>query len=161
MAKIKFNKEKSRDRKINFHYREFELNDKTYHLDYCSGPSFLATGRTDQLFMQIYIIPKNKRENIEVYVLKRYPIKVEDAIQHISVNPKTREINIIKNNKSLEEFLSSLTDKETLGDLLNSFPDYERPNRSISPNKKITSASDYDLMNMFFKHLELLRIIRA
>lgn len=154
MAKIKFNKEGSRNEKINFHYREFELNGKTYRLSYCSGPSFLATGRTDQLFMQIHIIPRDEKENVEVYVLKRYPSKLEDAIiQHISVNQKTKEINIVNDNKSLEEFLSSINDKDVMMNLFNSFPNYERPKRYISPNEKITLTSDYDLMRMYFKHL--------
>jgi len=152
MAKIKFNKEESRDEKINFHYREFELNGKTYYLSYCSGPSVLATGKTNQLFMEIHIIPRDKRKNVEFYVLKRYPIKSEDAvIQHISVNPKTRKINIVNNDKSLEEFLSLITDRDIMADLFNSKPDYERPNRYIPSNGE--TASDYDLMNMFFKHL--------
>jgi len=153
MAKIKFNKEESRDEKVNFHYREFELGDKIYRLSYCSGPSFLATGRTDQLFMQIHIIPKDKKENVEVYVLKRYPAKLENVvIQHISMNKKTKEISIVNDNESLEEFLSSLTDKEIMGDLFNSFPDYERPNRYAPSNVKTTSTSDYDLMHMYFKN---------
>lgn len=154
MAKIKFNKEKGRDEKVNFHYREFELDGKTYHLSYCSGPSFLTTGKTDQLFMQIRIIPRDEKENVEVYVLKRYPIKLEDAvIQHISVNQKTREISIVNDNKSLEEFLSSINDKDFMMNLFNSFPNYGRPNRYTSKNVKTTPASDHDLMRMYFKHL--------
>jgi len=153
MAKIKFNREKSRDEKVNFHYREFELDGKTYHLNYCSGPSFLATGRTDQLFMQIHIIPRNEKESVEVYVLKRYPAKLEDAvIQHILINQKTREISIVNDNKSLEEFLSSINDKDVMMNLFNSYPDYERPNKYIPPNGE--TASDYDLMNMYFKHVK-------
>ncbi len=109
MAKIKFNEKESRDEKVNFHYREFESENKIYCLSYCSGPSFLDIGRTDPLFMQIHIIPRDKKENIEFYVLKRYPIEQENAvIQHILVNPKTKEISIVKDNKSLEEFLSSI-----------------------------------------------------
>ena len=157
MAKVKFNEKESRDEKVNFHYREFELDDKTYCLSYCSGPSFLDTGRTDPLFMQIQIIPRDEKENIEFYVLKRYPIKQENTvIQHILVNPKTKEISIVHDNKSLEEFLSSINDKDVMMNLFASFPNYERPNRDIPlelKKLKTTPASDYDLMRMYFKNL--------
>ena len=104
--------------------------------------------------MQIHIIPRDKRENVEVYVLNRYPIKGEGAvIQHTSINQKTRKKSIVNDSKSLEEFLSSINDKDVMMNLFTSFPNYERPNRYIPANGKTIPASDYDLMRMYFKNL--------
>ena len=130
-------------RKIDSHTRALVIGEKTYSLQYQSGPSFLDTGKTYQLFMEVRVEDSGNPNEVEIYTLKRYPINQADAIaQKIIVNKMTREA------RSLDDF-------QTLRDLVSAFYDSKKQDTLTDLTLHAAAwgeSSDFDLMNMYFKY---------
>ncbi|MFH0949121.1 MAG: hypothetical protein V1802_01390 [Candidatus Aenigmatarchaeota archaeon] len=148
---VKFLKETKRDEQIRFHYREIDVDGTLFCLEYCSGPSLLGSGRMDQLFMQITVVPPPSRGDVEVYTLKRYPFfSHQNAIaEHIIVNTKG-EVHQASDRDSLNKLVEVLYDNREIGiEMTKSYPpDFGEPLESGTER-----ASDLALIDMYLKHI--------
>jgi len=125
------------------HKRVFMLEGRTYRIQYQSGPSFLATGRTDQLFMEVRVEDPSKPRELEIYTLKRYPVNETDAIaEQIVVDKENRKVKKLENPQTLKNLVSAFYDESKQAALTEHM-------LNLGGGSK---ASDFDLMHMYFKH---------
>ncbi|MFH1072323.1 MAG: hypothetical protein V1743_02750 [Nanoarchaeota archaeon] len=139
-----------RDEQVKFHFREIEIDGVLFQLEYCSGPSLVGSGRTDQLYMQVTVRPPTGND-IELYTLKRYPVSpLGELAEHIVYNKETREVRPSTDTSSLQTLVYALIqDQEGRLMMLESFPSIV-----TEPLKPGTvRASDWDLIHMYLKHV--------